>query len=107
MASNEEDTNEIKVEEIIDKAIEFLNVPEIAHQPITPLKRLDLDMPITIEEYNLLRNILMTNLNTYSSIQPELPLDFSSLSKEGFKLIHGVSFRKMSAFANKIEDFAK
>ena len=108
MGSTEEVIEESEVEEIIDKAIEFLDLPEISHQPITKFKRLELDMPMTIEEYGVLRKLLMVNFNTYITIEINLPLDYLSLANVNFeksKAYIETAHRIFAAFANQMEDF--
>ena len=113
MDSNEEVTEENKVKEIIDKAVEYLDVPEISHQPITRFKkslitRHELDMPLTIEEYGALRNLLMINLNTYTSFESYLPLDYWSLTNASYEKVesyHDMAFEIIGCFAKATDHF--
>ena len=113
MESSEEVIEKNKVKEIIEKAVEYLDVPEISHQPITRFKKSltakhELDMPLTIEEYDVLRNLLKLNLNSYTSYEHNLPLDYSSLANLSTKKVesyHNHGFEIIAGFANAIDDF--
>ena len=110
MEADEEIIEKTKVEEIVDKAVEFLDLPEISHQPISKFKRLELDMPITIEEYDVLRKLLIDNFNSYISTETNVPLDYLSLTQvdsEKFAAYVETAFKKSTTFANLIADFQK
>ena len=105
---DEEIIEEIKVEEVMDQAVEFLDLPEISHQPISKFKRLELDMPITIEEYDVLRKLLVVSFNSFISTETKVPLDYLSITQvnsEKFNAYAEAGFKKYVSFANLIEDF--